>query len=248
MLKILKYAIDLIYRERDICFVCGEKLSGIKAHICGECRSKLAFVDHRRCRVCGVALEYADESKLHLCRDCEVHPKHFTKGVSPLKYEGHIKKLIYDYKYHDSLHYKKLFGELLIEEIVNSDMEKVDLILGVPLSLKRENSRGYNQARLISDYIGKRLGIKSGEGLLARTKHTSVQNVLGKAQRMKNLEGAFSVAKPCEIRGKNILLIDDIYTTGATLDECAKTLLENGATNVNIATVATAVDRKNKEE
>lgn len=247
-MNILERLLDMLYRERDICFVCGDHIPGLSGHICADCRDELSFVGSKRCSVCGISLrEYIDD-KLHLCRDCEVHPKHFEKGVAPLEYEGLSRKLIRDFKYYDALHYKKMFGELMVQEILGSDMENADLVLGVPLSLKKENKRGYNQAKLLSDYISRRLGIKSGEGLLLRDKDTKVQNKLGKEQRMKNLEGAFKVSIPDKIKGKSILLIDDIYTTGATVNECAKTLLESEANSVTIATVATAVDRKYKEE
>lgn len=247
-MNILERLLDLLYREKDICFVCGDHIPGISGHICAGCRDELSFVGPKSCSVCGVSLrEYIDD-KLHLCRDCEVHPKHFEKAVASLEYSGLSRKLIRDFKYYDALHYKKMFGALMVQEILDSDMGNADLVLGVPLSVKKENKRGYNQAKLLSDYISKKLGIKSGEGLLLRDKDTKVQNDLGKEQRAKNLEGAFKVSSLDKIKGKSILLIDDIYTTGATVDECAKTLLECGANSVTIATVATAVDRKYKEE
>lgn len=247
MKRVLEYALELLYREREICFICGYKGSEVKKHICAECRETIKFVGHRRCEICGVGIRYIDESKLYICTDCEINPKYFEKGVSPLVYHGEIKKLIYDFKYHDKLYLKKLFSELIMEELVDSDMEIADLILGVPLTIKRENKRGYNQSELISSYIGGKLGIKSGEGLLKRVKETSVQKELGRAQRMKNLEDAFKVEYPQKVRGKKILLVDDIYTTGATLNECAKTLLECGAKTVNITTIATSVDNKKEE-
>lgn len=247
-LNILERLLDLLYREKDICFVCGDHIPGLSGHICADCRDELSFVGLKRCSICGISLRAYRDDKLYLCRDCEVRPKHFEKAVAPLEYSGLSRKLIRDFKYHDELHYKKMFGELMVQEILDSDMENADLVLGVPLSLKKENKRGYNQAKLLSDYISKKLGIKSGEGLLLRDKDTKVQNELGKEQRMKNLKNAFVVASPDKIKGKSILLIDDIYTTGATVDECAKTLLECGAKKVTIATVATAVDRKYKEE
>jgi competence protein ComFC len=245
--RILKYALDMLYRERNVCFVCDYRGETVKNHICYECREELRFVGGRRCSVCGVGKRQESQSRLHVCTDCEINPKHFEKGVAPLLYEGEIKKLIYDFKYHDKLYLKKLFSELIIEELIDSDMDRADLAIGVPLSLKRENRRGYNQAELISSYISGKLGIKSGEGLLIRVKETSAQKELGSAQRLKNLQNAFEVKAPEKISGKTILMVDDIYTTGATLNECAKTLLECGAKAVNIATIATAVERKREE-
>ena len=139
----------------------------------------------------------------------------------------------------------KLLGQLMIESIIESDLENVDIVVPVPLYLDREKNRGYNQAELLAKYISKKLNLRLDTKNLKRIRHTKEQNQLNRSQRKNNITGVFNLKEKNIFMQKKILLIDDIYTTGATIDECSKILLENGAGEIFAATLAVTPNNKN---
>jgi len=155
------------------------------------------------------------------------------------QYSGAVKAAIRRYKFHNKPSYFRTFSQILAYEIKNKlDIENIEMILCVPLHKQRERMRGYNQARLLSRAVSRELNIPDKSNLLVRVKNTKPQSLLGKEQRSENIKGAFRVVNENEIKGKKILLIDDILTTGATLNECARVLKEAGAIQVNAAVIS----------
>jgi ComF family protein len=118
---------------------------------------------------------------------------------------------------------------------------RVDVMVPVPLHIRRLRQRGFNQALLMVRELNKRMGIPYEERALAKIKDTPVQIALKKRERRKNLKGAFQVRDQETIQGKSIVLVDDVYTTGATVNECSRTLLAAGAKQVTVLTVARAL-------
>jgi len=158
---------------------------------------------------------------------------------SPFSYTGEIKKAIYDFKYHNKPYYYKMFGSLLTDFMIKNNYTNFDYITSVPIHRSKEVSRGYNQAKLLSLYISDKLNIKYVD-FLKRTVKTKKQSDLSKNERQKNIRGAFELKAGRDILKENssILLVDDILTTGTTMDECCKVLLQAGASEVYGITIA----------
>lgn len=234
--------LNLIFPERNICFVCGEYGLDIEENLCAICICEFKFIE-KGCSVCGRMVGDADtvqseKNRILKCSVCIKHPHYFKKAISTLSYEGKIKRLIYNYKYSNQSYMYKLFGKLMTQSILSHDFEYVDLVVPVPIHKNRLIKRGYNQAELLAKYIGKELDISVDTTSLQRQTETDAQNKLNKSDRAKNIEGVFIISEKSQFIQKKILLIDDIYTTGSTADECSKTLLECGADEIFVATLA----------
>lgn len=245
--------LNFIFPEKNICFLCEDYGKDIKGNLCWICRTKLVFIGELNCSICGRnidkeydLIESKDniETRIMKCRECIKHPHFFTKSVSPLSYEESIKRAIYDFKYNGKNHLYKLFGRLMVESIVDNDLEYVDMVVPIPLHRDREKRRGFNQATLLAKYISKDIDIELVTNNLIRSKKTKALNQLDRTERMKNISGVFDIKDESIFIQKKILLVDDIYTTGTTVDECAKLLLDNGAGEIFVTTLAVTPNKK----
>jgi len=173
-----------------------------------------------------------------LCAECEKQIKPAVDAVG--LYEGVLKTAILKLKFKGKKTLAEPLGKLMAEFLKVSLQEKIDLIIPVPLHENRLKSRGFNQSELLAEVIAERIGIPFESKALVRSRDTRPQFDLKINERLKNVEGAFAIKDPAKIRGKLILLIDDILTTGATARECRKVLKESGAERVHIFTLAKA--------
>lgn len=147
------------------------------------------------------------------------------------------------YKYKRKMHLSKPLGELMAQYIRSSfDISRVDYIVPVPLHEKRLHERGYNQAELLSHEISRHFGVPTLSGLLHRTRETKPQFDLPRNDRFKNVKGAFALHGAHHIKGKRILILDDIYTTGSTISECTRVLKEGEAAQVHVLTLSRAIN------
>lgn len=147
--------------------------------------------------------------------------------------------MIIDYKFKDKSYLCELFANCILSDgEVCKIIRKYDIILPVPLHKKRFKERGYNQSKLISDILAQKLGIQTFDDVLVKIKNTLPQGKNLLHDRRKAIKGAFCVENPDKIRGKNVLIFDDIYTTGNTANECKKIIEESGAKSVEILTIA----------
>jgi ComF family protein len=156
------------------------------------------------------------------------------------EYSGIIKEALIRYKFFNRPSFGRTFAQLMYDRI--NEMPgwgKVDIIISVPLHRKKEQKRGYNQSHLISKQLGGLLGIEVNRTLLIRTKNTDSQSLLNRGERLQNVKDAFQVTDINSVNGKSILILDDILTTGTTLNECCKVLKNAGAGKVTAAVVAT---------
>lgn len=238
--------LNFLFPEKNICFICEDYGSDIKENLCSICKERFVFIGEQSCSICGRKLKESKNSPTNIrrCKECMRHPHYFTKSVSPLSYEGDIKRAIYDYKYNNKQHMYKLFSKLMVKSILENDLEQVDLVIPIPLYIDREKRRGFNQAHLLAKSISKKLNIKLDNKSLIRSRHTKAQNKLDRNERIKNIKGVFALREKENIKQKKILLIDDILTTGSTVDECSKLLLENGADLVFVSTIAITPNRE----
>ncbi|MBC8320202.1 MAG: ComF family protein [Bacteroidetes bacterium] len=158
----------------------------------------------------------------------------FNKG-------GNVQNLIHQLKYRGNTETGRHLGELLGKDLKKSNLfNNIDLIIPVPLHPKKLHKRGFNQSEVIAEGIGYAMDVPVNADELQRTEHTETQTKKTRYTRWENVKGKFRVVNPENLAGKNILLIDDVLTTGATLESCAQTLLEVPKTIVSIATLAYA--------
>lgn len=223
---------DALFPMYCTCDVCGEELvADTRYRLCSRCVDELPFADGHRCLSCGVPLK--DESDY--CNRCQYQKYAFVKNRSPLVYDGLAKKAIYTLKFGKKKYIAQTLGALMADEFLKSGMQ-AEIIVFVPMTDKEEKKRGFNQSELLAQEVGGRLDIPVLPALV-KIKDTSAQKELRRKDRATNLEGAFSCAFG-QVKGRKLLLVDDIFTTGATADECAKVLLKAGAREVNVLTCA----------
>ena len=179
------------------------------------------------------------------CRECEermIYMENYNDAevFHILMYDGPVKEAIYGLKYHRKKYYGKWFALLIHDFIINSNIDDFDVIVPVPLHWRKEFFRGFNQCAVIAFYLSKLLRKRYLSGVLVKYKNTSSQTAMDKTGREKNVKGSFAIRKRRLIKDKKVLLIDDVYTSGATTQEAKKTLLKNGAGKVIVLTIAKA--------
>jgi ComF family protein len=156
-------------------------------------------------------------------------------------YDGTLKELIHSFKYRGKAALARIFCEFMMGAVVEDPgLIEVDIVTAVPLYRARLKAREFNQSLLLARGIAKRYGLPAAE-LLKKRRVTKCQSSLTKAERLVNLKGAFGLGANARVKGSRVLLVDDVMTTGATLDECAKTLLSGGASSVACLTLARGI-------
>ncbi|MGB7134402.1 MAG: ComF family protein [Acidobacteriaceae bacterium] len=232
------------------CRVCGAPLSGFtRLPVCSSCWNDLPAQSNALCARCGEAL--ASDPELTgetLCRPCRVQPPDFAKAIAHGAYRGTLRTLLHLLKYDGMEPMAARLGALLAHQLLAvPDLPPDLLVVPVPLFRKKQRQRGFNQAGLlargaIASLRRRRpdMAVRPAPELLERRRATESQAGLTPHQRRVNLRGAFFVPRPAAVEGKNILLIDDIYTTGATARACSAALRRAGAASVWVATVARA--------
>ena len=206
-------------------------------HICTTCYERLPLVSSPLCSLCGIP--FAGTGGDHRCGACTLHPPHFDVARAHFLYEGPIRELIHAFKYNRNIHLRYPLALLALEATGGVTAEyHPNLIVPVPLHRSRLRQRGFNQAVLFGRVLSSRLPVPMVADALVRTRATEPQIELSAAERKDNVRGAFSVKRAASISGKSILLLDDVMTTGSTMDECAKELKKAGASAVIALTIA----------
>lgn len=209
-----------------------------RVHLCAECLQTSSPVHSPLCPVCGVSFLTGGGID-HLCGRCIASPPSYDKASAPFVYEGAIRDLVHMLKYDRKIQCRRPLGLLMAERLSESVMKDApELIIPVPLHLKRLRQRGFNQAILLGEVLSREWGIHLERKAMIRTRWTEPQINLAAAERAANVKGAFEVAEPGKIKGRMIVLVDDVMTTGSTVSECAKVLKKAGAAGVHVVTVA----------
>jgi ComF family protein len=203
--------------------------------LCEACAEALRFPEGRVCVKCGKPL--GTDSEADRCSDCESLDHVFSQGFAATLYSGPAMALVRDMKYRDRPYYAPVITELMSErwrslaDQETGETPQFDILTNVPVSVKKRKYRGFDQAELVASALAEKIGIPFASGLLRRTRDTVVQSSLSIGERRANLKGAFSVAASAkdEAAGKRVLLVDDVYTTGSTIDACTEALLAAGA-------------------
>lgn len=221
----------------------------LSALCCRDCVNELTAISEPLCTCCGVMFKQAPNDN-HLCGDCIMQPKKFRMARAAMVYDQQSMAIIHRFKYAGKTQLSKPFGGLLLNTFLRYwQGEAIDLILPVPLHRQKLRHRGFNQSYLMVDYW-KRISALNPlaaphthlrTDVLSRSKATASQTGLGRQQRLKNVKGAFKVRLPETVHARKVLVVDDVYTTGATVNECACSLLGAGAAQVDVLTLARAI-------
>lgn len=224
------------------CHICNGSVERSSTGIaCGECWDKVRTFSGKEiiCRKCGAFLREADvPSSEALCGKCGEH--HYDSARAVGIYEHALAASVLHLKKAPFI-CKKLTG-LFIDAFDNSDLAHMSLIIPIPLSKKRRLERGFNQAEILASILAKKSGKRLASDNLVRTIHTPMHRAaMDRKAREMSVKNAFEVKHPKVVRNERILLVDDIFTSGATASNCAKVLKKNGASEVNVITLARAV-------
>jgi ComF family protein len=228
------------------CLLCNSPLANIsRLPVCTECLETIQPLSGPLCEWCGDRLTpYAQEGQI--CIRCEEKGPRFEHAAAYGEYEDALRSLIHLLKYQRIRPAARPLGKALAQTIrlLLSEFPGPFLICPVPLHRQRYSTRGFNQAEEVLRVALRELRdlpVEFAPKLLVRTRFTESQTGFTREQRRANLRGAFAVSRPARVLGRNIILVDDVLTTGATADECSRILLRAGAKQVLVATVARAV-------
>lgn len=189
------------------------------AGVCGK------LSENSLCKKCEILLNKQEKFIIH---ENEEIQNYYDKHISFFKYEGLIRSLILEYKFRDNSYLYKTFTNFILKNKNFCRLSKsYDIIIPVPISKKRNKERGYNQSLLIARELSKQLNIKLINNCLYKTQNIIEQSKLNKEERKVNIHGVYSLVHPEKLINKKILLIDDIFTTGSTANECCKTIKNN---------------------
>lgn len=237
----MRALLDLLFPP--LCHVCKAFIPGAReVLICPDCLGKISFLSSPLCTVCGTP--FLTETDLdHLCGACLTHLPLYSCRSATL-FAGPVQDLIHRFKYGFRVHLCQPLGLLTAAGLEGFCREKApELILPVPLHRKRLRQRGYNQSQLLAQVLEKRWRVPLSIGNLRRVRWTEPQTGLDALSRVENVDGAFAVRDPQRLKGKRVLLVDDVFTTGSTMRACAEALHEAGVAAVFAVTVARGVQR-----
>ena len=246
--EIISGALDLLYPPSLYCICCGKIIDETRTYrLCNECMDGMKWIGTRVCAKCGKKL--SDSNPSDTCFNCRAHKHSFDHGYTCTEYGTHERAMVFALKYDGRADIADTIGEIMadrmLSEFTTEELSSMyDAVLPVPVHLSKREKRGYNQAALIARAFAARTGLRADDGVLIRTRETHVMRSLGPDQRRENIRGAFSIRPRSlgEIPGRKVLLVDDIYTTGATIDEISLVLKDGGASRVDFLSFASGAD------
>jgi ComF family protein len=218
-----------------LCLFCGAAVGEeAEVAVCPECEGQMEWVESPLCTCCGAVFASRDGAD-RVCGDCAADPPPFIRARAAAVYDGPAAQAVKRFKFTRQMAYLPVLQHWLKRPRCLELVADADLMVPVPLHPKRLKQRGFNQALLLARTFPE---VPLGREAVVRLRHTVPQVELKPKERRDNVKGAFAVPDPALVKGKNVLLLDDVYTTGATVRECAKVLLKAGALRVHVLTVA----------
>lgn len=231
--NLLKKSINYLFPTR--CFCCASITEFVNG-LCPECWVNIEYITAPHCRICGSSfILYEDHNKI--CNYCIIKTNYFDSSISLFKFRGKGKEIIHNFKYYDTTELSCYFAKKLYNMHKNI-LFKSDLIIPVPMHRLKRLYRLYNPAFLLGLDLSKTLNIKLSADIIIKKYWTKSQTYLNKIERQQNLENTFIINKVNDLINRNVLLVDDVYTTGATANIISKLLKIYGAKNIILVTIA----------
>lgn len=220
--------ISLLCPEGVTCLLCSKEIQS--GELCADCAMQLVLNGKNRCERCSRPTVSVEDN---ICEECKNNPIVFyDKAIAPLVYTGTALKLLRALKYHDRRDIAKFFASYMEKEY--QTLPKTDIIVSVPMHKNKYVDRMYSQSAEIALALAERVGAKVKIDVCEKIKDTISQTSLTKEKRLENTKGCFRVNKKEEIKNKSVLIVDDVFTTGATVNELARVLKKSGATKVYV--------------
>lgn len=222
-----------------VCQLCGEERAAAReGFVCSSCWSKVRFIQPPFCRRCGLPYQ-GDFTTPFECANCREMELHFVSARSAVTARGVILDAIHRYKYQRALWFETFLADVFLRQAVPAlREEKWDLIVPVPLHATKKREREFNQAECLARHLSVATKIPLNKTLLRRVVPTRTQTLLTRQQRAANVRRAFALRDGVRLSGERVILVDDVFTTGATTNACAQVLRAAGAVEVCVWTVA----------
>jgi ComF family protein len=235
--------LSLVYP--NVCQICRQQLATAReGYVCAGCRSRkdgVQFIVEPFCRCCGLPFE-GDIDVSFECSNCRDETFHFRSARAAVRLSGLVQDVIHRYKYTQATWFEPFLADLLARQaLAVLARERWDCIVPIPLHWLKLRERSFNQSLRLARALGKRARIPVNTRLIRRAEFTRTQTRLTRAQRAENVKRAFVFASRRPLNGERIILLDDVLTTGATANACAKLLTQNGAATVDVWTVARGI-------
>lgn len=221
------------------CAACrNDTASGV--YLCEACAEGAKKIELPRCEICSQPFDGAISS-VFSCSECVGRKFHFECAIAPYRARGIVREFIHKFKYEGQYYLRHVLAEWMGAALEDPRLQTraYDCFVPVPLHPARERQREFNQAEVLAALVAKRAG-KPMVRYLDRTRYTTTQTRLNREERLKNLHGAFRIKRRMSVAGKHLVLVDDIFTTGSTVEECSRVLRSAGAASVRVLTVARA--------
>jgi len=223
------------------CHCCRRFLDQAGRGICSDCLSRIRWIEPPFCSVCGTPFA-SDQAGVHPCGECAKRRSPFTSARALGAYDGPLQEAIHQWKYEGRVTLTPLFGKWLAEGFARYwNPSLFDFLVPVPVHRQRLRERGFNQSLLLARELSFITGIPFRKRVLKKIKPTIPQVALSGIERRRGVKGSFQVPSKGEVHGKSVLLIDDVFTTGATVRECSRVLKAAGAKRVDVLTLAHAL-------
>jgi ComF family protein len=236
----LNAGLGLLYPE--VCQLCGRtRATPAEGYVCGGCRAKVRFIQRPFCERCGRPFE-GDITTQFECANCSEMEWHFQSARSAVAARDPVLEAIHRYKYQRAYWFEPFLAELLIEAAGPAlGAQPADVIVPVPLHPTKQREREFNQAERLADRLGAATQLPVNKRLLRRVVATRTQALLKRPERLANVRNAFAMRDGQRLNGERIVVVDDVFTTGATTSACAKVLKSAGAGEVCVWTLARGI-------
>lgn len=231
MLKKLLKTIEKALFPEFSCFVCGREMKNPENGLCEKCAAKIKRIDGNICEKCGMQISDGER----FCITCKNTSYVFNKARAAFVFDDISSSLVHQLKFKG----KKFIVSLLaceMEKVFNSMDIKPDFIVPIPLAVKKEKKRGFNQSEILAKQLSEKINIPVFENVVAREIETPSQRGLSQKERKLNLQKAFKCLMPEVVKDKTVLIVDDVFTTGTTVNECSKVLLKAKAKQIFVLT------------
>lgn len=242
--------LDILYP--NLCASCGH-MPPVQNALCTACEDNVDYLeDISSCELCGVPFGYFKERTsgtaelppetegTHLCSKCLSGRYSFNRARSVTVYQGPVREMVHAFKYEGKLKTASSLTGIMLKHMP-FDLGGFDVLVPVPLYITKLRQRQYNQSAVLASQIEKSSGLRKDIAGLVKVRDTRPQiEIKDEAGRRRNVRGAFKVREGCSFKGLSVLLLDDVFTTGSTSDECSKTLLKSGALSVEVLTLSRA--------